>query len=171
MIPYVDGNQMWMITVIMIVISKKSLIARTSLIMNCPPGAFSTSWCLTCVPLQTVLHFFPTKITATETIQFQQVYQGATKSFRTESITKYTLTTTTNTRWEATQRVMAAELTKLTQRIAIQLHPVADSCTICSSHSRRPVRKLLDTPSYLLGAILFGRPRTESHWLRCPWHG
>jgi hypothetical protein len=26
---------------------------------------------------------------------------------------------------------------------------VAESCTICSSRSRRPVRKLLDTPSYL----------------------
>jgi hypothetical protein len=44
--------------------------------------------------------------------------------------------------------VMAAKLTKLTHKIAIQLHLVAESCTICSSHSRRPVRKLLDTPSY-----------------------
>jgi len=25
---------------------------------------------------------------------------------------------------------------------------VAENCTICSSRSRRPVRKLLDTPSY-----------------------
>jgi len=25
---------------------------------------------------------------------------------------------------------------------------VSESCTICSSRSRRPVRKLLDTPSY-----------------------
>jgi hypothetical protein len=55
--------------------------------------------------------------------------------------------TTINTRWEATQRVMAAELTRLTHKIAIQLHPVAESCTICSSRSRRPVRKLLDTLS------------------------
>jgi len=30
----------------------------------------------------------------------------------------------------------------------IQLHLVAESRTICSSRSRRPVRKLLDTPSY-----------------------
>jgi len=30
----------------------------------------------------------------------------------------------------------------------IQLHLVAESCTICNSRSRRPVRKLLDTPSY-----------------------
>jgi len=30
---------------------------------------------------------------------------------------------------------------------------VADSCTTFSSRSRRPVRKLLDTPSYLLLCI------------------
>jgi hypothetical protein len=43
---------------------------------------------------------------------------------------------------------MAAKLTRLTHRIAIQLYLVADSCTICNSRSRRPVLKLLDTPSY-----------------------
>jgi hypothetical protein len=43
---------------------------------------------------------------------------------------------------------MAANLTRLTHKIAIQLHLVAESCsTICSSSSRRPFRKLLDTPS------------------------
>jgi hypothetical protein len=56
--------------------------------------------------------------------------------------------TTINTRWEATQRVMAAKLTRLTHKIAIQLHLLAESCIICSSRSRRSVRKLLDTPSY-----------------------
>jgi len=75
-------------------------------------------------------------------------YEGVSKSFRTESLKKYTLTTT-NTRWEATQRVMAARLTRQTHKIAIQLHLVAESCTMCSSRSRRPVRKLVDTPSYL----------------------
>jgi len=30
-----------------------------------------------------------------------------------------------------------------------QLHLVAESCTICISSSRRPVRKLLVTPSYV----------------------
>jgi hypothetical protein len=40
---------------------------------------------------------------------------------------------------------MAAELTRLTHKIAIQLHIVAESYTICSSRSRRLVRKLLDT--------------------------
>jgi len=58
-----------------------------------------------------------------------------------EQITKYTLTTI-NSRWEATQRVMAAKLTRLTHRIALQLHSVAESCIICSSRSRRPVLKL-----------------------------
>jgi len=42
---------------------------------------------------------------------------------------------------------MAAKLTKLTQKIAVQLHLVAESCTIWSCHSMWPVWKLLDTPS------------------------
>jgi hypothetical protein len=42
---------------------------------------------------------------------------------------------------------MAAKLTRLIYKITIQLHLVAESCTICSSRSRRVVRKLLDTPS------------------------
>jgi len=45
---------------------------------------------------------------------------------------------------------MAAKLTRLTHEIAIQLHMAAESCTICNSLSRRPVRKLLDIPSYCL---------------------
>jgi len=44
---------------------------------------------------------------------------------------------------------MAAKLTRLTHKIAIQLHVVAESCTICSSRSRQPVWKLLDTSSNL----------------------
>jgi hypothetical protein len=43
---------------------------------------------------------------------------------------------------------MAVKLTRLTHTIALQLHLMAESCTICSSRSRRPVRKLLDTHSY-----------------------
>jgi len=42
---------------------------------------------------------------------------------------------------------MAEKLTRLTHKIAIQLHLVKESCIICSSRSRRPVRKLLDAPS------------------------
>jgi len=40
---------------------------------------------------------------------------------------------------------MTAKLTRLTHKIATQLHLMAEGCTICSSRSRRPVRKLLDT--------------------------
>jgi len=43
---------------------------------------------------------------------------------------------------------MAAKLPRLTHKIALQLHLVAESCTICSSRYRRPVLKLLDTPSH-----------------------
>jgi len=42
---------------------------------------------------------------------------------------------------------MAAKLTGLTHKIAIQLQLMAESCIICSSRSWRPVLKLLDTPS------------------------
>jgi len=42
---------------------------------------------------------------------------------------------------------MVTKLTRLTHKIAIQLHLVAESCAICSSCSRRSVQKLLDTPS------------------------
>jgi len=76
------------------------------------------------------------------------MYEGASKIFRTESITKYTLGTI-NTGREVTQRVIAAKLTRLTHKIEIQLHLVAESCTICSSLSRRPVLKPLDTLSYM----------------------
>jgi hypothetical protein len=69
------------------------------------------------------------------------------KRFRTESITKGT--TTINTHWEAIQSVMAEKLTRLAHKIAIQLRLAAESSTICSSRSRRPVRKLFDTPSYV----------------------
>jgi len=47
-----------------------------------------------------------------------EIYDGVSKSFRTESITKYT-PTTINTRSEATQRVMVQKLTRLTHKIAI----------------------------------------------------
>jgi len=43
---------------------------------------------------------------------------------------------------------MAAKLTRLACILVIQLHLMAEGCTICSSCSRWPVRKLLDTPSY-----------------------
>jgi len=43
---------------------------------------------------------------------------------------------------------MAAKFTRLSHKIAIELHLVTESCTICSSRSRQPVQELLDTPSY-----------------------
>jgi hypothetical protein len=100
------------------------------------------------------------------------VYVGVSKSFRTESITKYMLTTI-NTRWEATKRVMATKLTRLTHKIAIQLHLVAEGCTISSSRFRWPVRKLLDTPSnfqtanYLLFMTTFHSHSTVN--ILCSW--
>jgi hypothetical protein len=69
------------------------------------------------------------------------MYEGVSKSFRTESMTKYTLTFGI-TCWEATWRVIATKLIRLTHKIAIQLHLVAESCTSFSSLSRRPVRKI-----------------------------
>jgi len=72
-----------------------------------------------------------------------QANDGVSKSFRTESITKFMLTFPI-TRWEARQRVMASKLTRLTHKIAIQLDLVVESCTICNSGSTRTVRKLLD---------------------------
>jgi len=64
-------------------------------------------------------------------------------------VDKYTLTKI-NIRWEATQRDTEAKLTRLTHKLAIQLHLVTGILTIGSSRSRRPVRKLLDLPSYFI---------------------
>jgi len=50
---------------------------------------------------------------------------------------------------------MAAKLTRLTHEIATQVHLVAESCTIYSYRSRRPVPKLLDTPSYFHTKLIF----------------
>jgi len=80
----------------------------------------------------------------------RETYEGVSKSFRTESITKYMLITI-DTRREATQSVVAAKLTRLTHhKIAIQLHLLLEICTIYCVRSRRTVRKLLDTNSYVL---------------------
>jgi len=51
---------------------------------------------------------------------------------------------------------MAAKLTRLTHKIAIQLHLVAERFTICSARSRWSVRNLLDTPSHNLRALSCG---------------
>jgi hypothetical protein len=60
--------------------------------------------------------------------------------------------------WKYTCIMFFSYLTRLTHKIAIQLHLVAESCTIYSSRSsRRPVRKLLDTPSYFKISVCDGR--------------
>jgi hypothetical protein len=56
---------------------------------------------------------------------------------------------------------MAAKLTRLTHKIAIRLQLVAENCNICSSRSRRPIRKLLDTPLALL--------QRGQYWLLIQW--
>jgi hypothetical protein len=93
--------------------------------------------------------------------------RGCIQKFPDWIITKQT--TTINTGWEATERVMAAKRTRLTHKIAMQLHLVAESCTICSSSSRRPVRKLSDTLSYMyiVHKVLedsFNLPQVAVHW-------
>jgi hypothetical protein len=50
---------------------------------------------------------------------------------------------------------MDAKLTRLAHKIAIHLHLVVDSCTICSSRSRQPVWKLLVTSSYIYDVISY----------------
>jgi hypothetical protein len=55
---------------------------------------------------------------------------------------------------------MAAKLTTPTHKIAKQLHLVAESSIMCSSRARRPVRKLLDTPSYTVFRVPLHRSAT-----------
>jgi len=50
---------------------------------------------------------------------------------------------------------MEAKFTRLTHKIATQLHLVAESYTIRSPRSWRPVRKLLVTPSYSVFIHMF----------------
>jgi len=61
---------------------------------------------------------------------------------------------------------MTAKLTRVTHKIAIKLHLVADSCTICSSRSRRQVRKFWIHPricdtrvyiTYILISVLLSK--------------
>jgi hypothetical protein len=111
---------------------------------------FCEIWGFKCPKKSTILPRFKTARTGLYPILHSLSYiRGCVQKFWTESITKYTLTTI-NTRWEATQRVMAAKLTRLAHKISIQLHIVAESSAICSSRSRRPVRKLLVIPSYVV---------------------
>jgi hypothetical protein len=69
-----------------------------------------------------------------------------------------------------TQRVMAAKLTRLTHKVSIQLHLVAESCTICSSRSRRPVRKLFVTPRISMKPSHSCFLISQGFNNNCPWN-
>jgi len=56
---------------------------------------------------------------------------------------------------------MAAKLTRLTYKTPIQLHLAEESCNICSSRSRRPVRKLFDTPLVMRFSVVFLSPSRQ----------
>jgi len=56
---------------------------------------------------------------------------------------------------------MAAKLTRQTHKVAIQLHLVAQSCTICSSCSRQSVWKLFDVPLYMVKIWILSLPREK----------
>jgi hypothetical protein len=92
---------------------------------------------------------------------YTHTHEGVAKSFRTESVRKYTLNFGI-TRCCPLQRVMAVKLTRLTHKMMTQLHLVAENCTIRSSRSKRPDRKLLDTHS---------RTRTRTRARVCVRHG
>jgi hypothetical protein len=80
-------------------------------------------------------------------IKYLDIIRVCNQKFPDWVITKYTPIFGI-TRWKAKHRVMTAELSRLTHKIAMQLLLVAGSCTIYCSHSRRSLRQLLDTPSY-----------------------
>jgi hypothetical protein len=104
------------------------------------------SWCVCLVVYNTIWIRNKSKSVVRTTLQKWYHVRDCIQKFPDWVITKYTLTTI-NIHWEAIQRVMEAKLTRLTHKIAIQLHPDVESCTICSSRCRRSVRKRLDTLS------------------------
>jgi len=107
----------------------------------------SHTHCVVAVPVfMTLNQPKDTSLCGTMYFLITEEYEAVSKSFRTESITKYRLKRFFITRWEATQRIMATKLTILTHKIATQLHLAAQSCSICISRSRWSVRKRLDTP-------------------------
>jgi len=58
---------------------------------------------------------------------------------------------------------MAAKLTRMTHKIVIQLHLVADSCTICCSCSRWPVQILLDMHFYAYRSLNKWSRKTQNY--------
>jgi hypothetical protein len=66
------------------------------------------------------------EVSITLTLNGHDDIQGCTQEFP-DWVDNET-TAAANTGWEATQRIMAAKLTRLIHKIAIQLHLVAESC-------------------------------------------
>jgi len=60
---------------------------------------------------------------------------------------------------------MVEKITRLTHKIAMQLHLVSENWTICSSRYRQLVRKFLDTLSYFHLCLEQKRNRMKT------WHG
>jgi len=89
-------------------------------------------------------------------------YDCVCRGFRTESIRKCTFTKIKSRR-EATQRIVTGKLTRLAHKIVLQLSLLVESCTICSSSSRRSVRELLDTHSYMIKCTGFGIKIYQTH--------
>jgi hypothetical protein len=83
------------------------------------------------LPLHQILQLLVSRLLILRTVSageitMHRIVWHISRSFRSESIKKYMLTTT-NIHWEATQRVMAAEFSRLNNKIAIQLHLVAEN--------------------------------------------
>jgi hypothetical protein len=61
---------------------------------------------------------------------------------------------------------MVVRLTRLTHKMAIELYLMAESSTSCSSRSRRPVRKLLNTSWYFFNLRkMLEKPNIADEWL------
>jgi hypothetical protein len=74
--------------------------------------------------MQPVAQRYTTELSRLLLAHSWRLYECVSRSSQAESITKYMLTTI-NTRWEATQCVMAAKLTRLTQKIEIPFEVLA----------------------------------------------
>jgi hypothetical protein len=98
----------------------------------CHSRLWTTDYAYCCYSAQGYIHCLDNwSVVCLTATKFEPFIRGCIQKFPDWVVTKYTLTI--NIRWEATQRVMAAKLARLTHKITIQLQLVAESCTICSS--------------------------------------
>jgi hypothetical protein len=82
------------------------------------------------------MHLVVTNTVHTYIHTYIHTYEGASKIFRMRQRNNNKHSSRSNTKGYGGK----------THKIAIQLHLVTESSTICSSRFKRPVRKLLDTP-------------------------